>query len=126
MTISAKTKTMILWLFFTLTSITLSASTFDNTFIKLNPDFKLKRLSNGRVEMTAVQNGETVKHQFEDLYADLLIAAYRKQRMGLIVNTISRKYYYSYEECRREIKHALNVLSDWNIVLREDKLASIK
>jgi hypothetical protein len=126
MTISAKTKTMILWLIFTLTSVTLSASTFDNTFIKLNPDFKLKRLSNGRVEMTAVQNGKTVKHQFEDLYADLLMAAYRKQRMGLIVNTISRKYYYSYEECRREIKHALNVLADWNIVLREDKLASIK
>jgi hypothetical protein len=126
MTISAKTKTIILWLIFTATSITLSASTFDNTFIKLNPDFKLKRLSNGRVEMTAVQNGETVKLQFEDLYADLLTAAYRKQRMGLIVNTISRKYYYSYDECRREIKHALNVLSDWNIVLREDKLASIK
>jgi len=46
--------------------------------------------------------------------------------MGVIVNTISKKYYYSYEECRREIKHALNVLSDWNIVLRDDKLASIK
>ena len=115
-----------LWLVFSVISIAVSANTFDNSFIKLNPDFKLKRLSNGRVEMSAVQNGEAVKLQFEDVYADLLMAAYRKQRMGVIVNTISKKYYFSYEECRREIKHALNVLSDWNIVLRDDKLASIK
>jgi len=126
MNISTKTKTLMLWLIFSVISIAISASTFDNSFIKLNPDFKLKRLSNGRVEMSAVQNGEAVKLQFEDVYADLLMAAYRKQRMGVIVNTISKKYYFSYEECRREIKHALNVLSDWNIVLRDDKLASIK
>ncbi len=125
MTISTKTKTLMLWLIFSVISIAVSASTFENSFIKLNPDFKLKRLSNGRVEMSAVQHGEAVKLQFEDVYADLLMAAYRKQRMGVIVNTISKKYYYSYEECRREIKHALNVLSDWNIVLRDDKLASV-
>ena len=114
-----------LWLVFSVISIAVSANTFDNSFIKLNPDFKLKRLSNGKVEMIAVQNGKAIKHQFEDIYADLLVGAYRKQRMGVIVNTISKKYYYSYEDCRREIKHALNVLSDWNIVLRDDKLASI-
>jgi len=66
---------------------------FDNSFIKLNPDFKLKRLSNGRVEMSAVQNGEAVKLQFEDVYADLLMAAYRKHEWR-DVNTISKKYYF--------------------------------
>lgn len=103
----------------------LSATSFDNTIIKLNPDYKLKRLSGGIVVMTSVKNGETVNHQFNDLYADLLLAAYRKQRLGFIIDSLSKKYYYSDEECRREVKHALNILSEWNIVLREDKLARL-
>ena len=97
----------------------LSGSTFDNTVVKLNPAFKLKRMSNGTVVVTTLQNGESVRHEFNDLYADLLLAAYRKQRLGFIMDTLSRKYYYSDEECRREIKHALNVLGEWDIVLRE-------
>ena len=123
MILPTKIKTLLLLFVFSIVTITISASSFDNTIIKINPEFKLKRLSNGTIVMSAVQNGETVKHQFNDLYADLLLAVYRKQRMGYIVENISRKYYYAEEECRREIKHALNVLIDWNIVLRDDKLA---
>ena len=103
----------------------LLAASFDNTIIKLNPDFKLKRLSGGVVVMTSVQNGETVKHEFTDLYADLLLAAYRKQRLGYIIDTLSKKYYCSSEDCRRQIKHALNVLAEWNVVLRDEKLAKL-
>lgn len=119
------TKTLLLLLVISLVSFPLSASSFDNTIVKLNPDFKLKRMSNGTVVMSALQNGESIQHEFTDLYADLLLAAYRKQRLGYIMENLSKKYYYSDEECRREIKHALNVLSEWDIVLREDKLASI-
>jgi len=123
MILPTKIKTLLLLFVFSIVTITISASSFDNTIIKINPEFKLKRLSNGTVVLSAIQNGETVKHQFTDLYADLLLAVYRKQRMGYIVENISKKYYYAEEECRREIKHALNVLIDWNIVLRDDKLA---
>jgi mRNA degradation ribonuclease J1/J2 len=119
------TKTLLLLLLVSMVSFSLSASSFDETVIKLNPDYKLKRMSNGTVIMSAIRNGETVQHEFTDIYADLLLAAYRKQRMGYIMESLSKKYYYSDEECRREIKHALNVLSEWDIVLREDKLASI-
>jgi hypothetical protein len=125
MTHPTKPKNFLLLLIFSIVSVTISASSFDNTIIKLNPDFKLKRLSNGTVVMSAIQNGETVKHQFKDLYADLLLAAYRKQRLGFIMDSLTKKYYFSDEECRREIKHALNVLAEWRIVLRDEKLASL-
>ena len=118
-------KTLLFLLVISMASFSLSASSFDDTIVKLNPDYKLKRMSNGTVVMSALRNGETIQHQFTDIYADLLLAAYRRQRLGYIMENLSKKYYYSDEECRREIKHALNVLSEWDIVLREDKLASI-
>jgi hypothetical protein len=92
--------------------------------IRLNPDCKVKRLSNGSVIISA-KNTEGVeeKHQFNDFYADLIMAAYRKQKTEYILTTFSKKYYLSRDECRREIKHALNVLAEWNIVLRDDRLA---
>jgi hypothetical protein len=126
MTNPAKTvKFLLLWLI-SFTAMTTSASSFDDTILKLNPEFKLKRMSNGTVIMTSVQTGDVIKHEFSDLYADILLAAYRKQRLGYIQESIEKKYYYSEEDCRREIKHALNVLSEWNIIIREDRLASLK
>ena len=119
-------KFFILLLVFSLVSITISASSFDNTILKLNPDFKFKRLSNGTVVMSTLRDGKTIKHEFTDLYADLLLAAYRKQRLGFIMNSLSKKYFYSNEECRREIKHALNILDEWDIILRDDKLANVR
>jgi hypothetical protein len=93
--------------------------------IKLNPDCKIKRMSNGTVIVSAMnKEGVEVKHQFTDFYADLLMAAYRKQSTGFILDSFSRKYYLSEDDCRREIKHALNVLAEWNIVLRDNQMAS--
>jgi len=93
--------------------------------IKINPECKIKRLSNGSVIVLAKNlDGVEVKHEFTDLYADLLMAYYRKQRSDYIMDSISKKYYLSEDECRREIKHALNVLAEWNIILRSDKMAS--
>jgi hypothetical protein len=99
------------------------ASSLDNV-IKLNPDCKVKRLSNGSVIISS-RNMEGVeeKHQFTDFYADLLMAAYRKQKTEYIIASFSKKYYLSHDECRREIKHALNVLAEWNIVQRDDRIA---
>jgi len=93
--------------------------------IKLNPDCKIKRLSNGSVIVLAKnEEGVEVKHEFTDFYADLLLAAYRKQTTGFILDSFSRKYYLSEDDCRREIKHALNILAEWNIVLRDNHMAS--
>jgi hypothetical protein len=99
-----------------------SSSTDD--VIRLNPDCKVKRLSNGSV-ITSAKNTEGVeeKHQFNDFYADLLMAAYRKQKTEYILTSFSKKYYLSRDECRREIKHAVNVLAEWNIVQRDDRIA---
>ena len=118
-------KTLLLLLVISMVSFSLSASSFDNTVVKLNPEYKLKRISNSTVVMSAVRNGEIIRHEFKDIYADILLAAYRKQRLGYIMENLSKKYYYSNEECRREIKHALNVLTEWDIVLRDDELASM-
>lgn len=93
--------------------------------IKLNPDCKIKRMSNGTVVVSAMnKEGIEVKHNFTDFYADLLMAAYRKQNTVFILDSFSRKYYLSEDDCRREIKHALNVLAEWNIVLRDNPMAS--
>lgn len=98
---------------------------FNEGSIHLNPQCKIKRMSNGEVYVIATnREGAEVKHKFTDFYADLLMAAYRKQRLEYIMETFSKKYYLSQDDCRREIKHALNVLTDWNIVLREDEIAS--
>jgi hypothetical protein len=93
--------------------------------IQLNPECKFKRLSNGSVVIMARNDqGVEVKHEFSDFYADLLTAAYKKQRTEYILESFAKKYYLSEDECRREIKHAMNVLSEWNILLRDDRLAT--
>jgi hypothetical protein len=93
--------------------------------IKLNPDYQLKRMSNGEVVVTSRNpNENTVKHTFTDLYADLLLGLYRRQDVNFIIDSLAKKYYLSDDECRREVKHAVNVLSEWNIILRQDQLAS--
>lgn len=110
-------------------SIPISAGNSDKSFyngsIKLNPACKVKRMSNGDVIVLAKdQTGTEVKHQFTDFYADLIMAAYRKQRIAFVVDTFSKKYYLSEDDCRREVKHAVNVLSEWNIIYRDDQVAS--
>jgi len=91
--------------------------------IRLNPDCKIKRMSNGTVIISA-RNTEGIeeKHVLNDFYADLVMAAYRKQKTEYILNSFSKKYYLSRDECRREMKHALNVLSEWNIVQLDNRL----
>lgn len=105
---------------FSFTGDSTGASSMDD-IIRLNPDCKVKRLSNGSVIISAKNNeGVEEKHQFTDFYADLLMAAYRKQKTEYILDSFSKKYYLSHDECRREIKHAVNVLTEWNIVQRPE------
>lgn len=105
---------------FSFTGDSTGASSMDD-IIRLNPDCKVKRLSNGSVIISAKNNeGVEEKHQFTDFYADLLMAAYRKQKTEYILDSFSKKYYLSHDECRREIKHAVNVLAEWNIVQRPE------
>lgn len=72
-----------------------------------------------------VNNTEGVenKHQFTDFYADLILAAYRKQRVEWILENLGKKYALSDRDCRRELKHAVNVLCDWKILYRDAPLA---
>lgn len=93
--------------------------------LSINPDCKIKRMSTGEVIVYSRNNeGEEVKHNFTDFYADLLMAAFRKQRIEFVVETFCRKYYLSEDDCRREVKHAINTLHEWNIILRDDRVAS--
>jgi hypothetical protein len=92
--------------------------------LRINPEFKISRISNGSVIVTSKNPQESaVKHEFSDFYADLLMAAYRKQSMGLITDMLRKKYYMSEDECRRELKHAINILAEWKIILRDEDLA---
>ena len=115
---------MILFSVFSFSGDSTGASSL-NDVIRLNPDCKVKRLSNGSVIISAKNfEGVEEKHEFADFYADLIMAAYRKQKTEYILTSFSKKYYMSRDECRREIKHALNVLAEWNIVERDDRMAN--
>jgi hypothetical protein len=112
-----------------LISLTASTEGTDKSYydgsIRLNPDCKVKRLSTGAVHVfTKDKDGSEVKHEFTDFYADLIMAAYRKQRIEFIVDSLGKKYYLSEDDCRRELKHAVNVLSEWKILYRDDQVAT--
>ena len=94
----------------------------DTRVLKINPVYKIKRLSTGVViASTKLSNGEVIKHEFRDLYAEILLAAYRKQSIKQVISVMLKKYFYNEDECRREIKHAINVLTEWNILLNVNK-----
>lgn len=118
-----------IFIFMILMSLPANSGSPDKSFydgnIKLNPEWKVKRLSTGAVHVfTRDKDGTEIKHEFTDFYADLIMAAYRKQRMEYIVDSLGKKYYLSEDDCRREIKHAVNVLSEWKILLRDDQVAT--
>ncbi|MBN1158860.1 MAG: hypothetical protein JXA61_05730 [Bacteroidales bacterium] len=97
-----------------------SAPYTDEDILRINPEFSLKRMSNGEVIIfTGEQANTEQSFSFQDFYADLLLAAHKKQRVEYFVRTIAEKYYLSDDECRREFKHAVNVLSEWNILIME-------
>ena len=95
----------------------------DKDALILNPDYKIKRMSTGLViAYTKQKDGESVRHEFEDIYADVLLGALRKQSVSQLVPILARKYYYPVDECRREIKHAVHVLEEWEILLSNNVL----
>ncbi|MBN2214598.1 MAG: hypothetical protein JW723_10160 [Bacteroidales bacterium] len=89
----------------------------------LNPAFKVKRMSTGVVIAYSNQTGgKAVMHEFENLYADVLLGAVRKQSVNQLIPILARKYYFEIDECRREIKHAVHVLEEWEILVSNDVL----
>ncbi len=100
-----------------------TASGLQDKTIKLNPEYKVNRSPKGAVIVSGKSaEGSEIRHEFRDFYADLIMAAYRKQSLANVENNLQKKYYLSEDDCRREIKHALNVLTEWNIILMNDKL----
>lgn len=97
----------------------------ENESIRLNPEYKINRNSNGTVTITSKKPESKVRHEFNDFYADLLMAAYRKQSLNAITDMLMRKYYLSEDECRRELKHAINILAEWRIILRNEDLTML-
>ncbi|MFO7656239.1 MAG: hypothetical protein R6W78_04165 [Bacteroidales bacterium] len=97
-----------------------SSYTFSNdrNKLQLNPEYKLKRLSTGKVIIySSKTEGKVVRHEFEDIYAEVLLGALRRQTVDQLVPVIAKKYYYAEDECRREVKHAINVLEEWQILV---------
>jgi hypothetical protein len=97
----------------------------DDDVLRLNPIYKLKRMSNGEVIIYEKDQEPSESNlSFYDFNADVLLAAFRNQRVEYVIKTMSDKYYLSDDECRRELKHAVNVLSEWDIVLMDSNLAA--
>lgn len=119
----AKVIFLIVALVFAFQSFSSSASNYldESDILKINPEYKIKRFPNGKViAYFSLDNGEKVVHDFTDFNADVLLAALRKQKLGSIMLNLSRKYGLSEDECRRRIKHSINVLEEWEIILQTD------
>ena len=98
-------------------------STGDRDVLVINPAYKIKRMSTGIVIVYSKQSeGESVRHEFDNLYADVLLGAVRKQSISQLIPILARKYYYATDECRRQIKHAVHVLEEWEILVSDDVL----
>lgn len=91
--------------------------------VRFNTEYNFKRMSNGEVVITHPRDPGNKDLTFDDFYADILLAAYRNQRLDYIVKTCTDKYFSSEDECRREVKHAVNVLSGWDIVIVDRDIA---
>jgi hypothetical protein len=109
---------------FSVQYLSVSASGFfdDSDILKINPDYKIKRYPNGTViAYSLLADGEKVVHDFTNFNADVLLAALRKQRVENVILNLSRKYRLSEDECRRNLKHAVNVLEEWDIIMAGDR-----
>ena len=105
-------------------SFPLSALDFfdESDILKINPDYKIKRYSDGNVVVySSLEDGEKIVHNFTDFNADILLAALRKQKVDNVIFVLSRKYSLSEDECRRKVKHSINVLAEWDIIIGGDK-----
>lgn len=117
---------------FVFTTIIISLNTYaaipevftgDRDVLVINPAYKIKRMSTGIVIVYSKQSeGESVRHEFDNLYADVLLGAVRKQSISQLIPILARKYYYATDECRRQIKHAVHVLEEWEILVSDDVL----
>jgi hypothetical protein len=115
---------LVLFIVFGFSDVVLGRGTNPTEKIRINPEFKVNRNSNGSVVVTSAQvEKKAVRHEFTDLYADILLAANRKMDLEVMNNLLQKKYYLSEDDCRREVKHAINVLAEWRIIIREDNIA---
>lgn len=114
---------LIVTLVFTYQSFSSAAMNFldESDFLKINPAYKIKRFGNGKVIAYASLDGEKIEHDFTDFNADILLAAIRKQRLSSVILNLSRKYGLSEDECRRKVKHSINVLEAWDILIQRNK-----
>ncbi len=119
----SKVLLLIVTFLFTIQSFSSSAANFldETDILKINPDYKIKRFADGKViAYTYLEDGDEIVHDFTDFNADILLAALRKQRLSSVMLNLSRKYGISKDECRRRIKHSVNILEEWNIILQTD------
>ena len=119
----SKVLLLIVTLLFTFQSFSsLAVNSLDETdVLKINPEYKIKRFANGKViAYASLDNGDEVVHDFTDFNADILLAALRKQKLSNVMLNLSKKYGLSEDECRRRIKHSINVLEEWEIILQTD------
>lgn len=92
----------------------------DNERLLLNPEYKIKRTSSGTVIAYSSHNGRHVSLEFDKIPADVILAALQKRSVRDLIPKLSKKYSFDEDECRREIKHSINVLTEWNILLPEN------
>ena len=89
---------------------------YDDT-IHLSKNCSLQQNSD-EVIVRLDQTGKSgVEYRFNEFYADLVLLASEQNTFQEIVTALAGKYELSNDDCRRKVKHSVNVLSDFGILV---------
>jgi hypothetical protein len=88
--------------------------------ITIADDIRFKRISDGSVVLTAVnESGQTQEYVFDEFQADVITMLYRKMDPEIMISNLSKKYVLSKTDTRRNLKMTINTLEEFKLVKRE-------
>ena len=91
----------------------------ESEFVRIKDNVKI-HTSAGRVSLLALDNkGEKVEYSFTDFHADAVLLLYRRVDWDIMIKNLSKKYYLSKTDTRRNLKMTINTLEQWDLVSRE-------
>lgn len=102
---------------------TTSASSLEPSasgLVRFNKEYKIKRSSRIVTVYKLSDDGDRIEYALDEFGSDLVLLVYRRISEQAIINSLAKQYHISKQESRRNVKVSLNILEEWDIVLREE------
>lgn len=116
-------KNAVVGLFSAVLLATTSASSLEPSvsgLVRFNKEYKIKRTSRIVTVYKLSDEGDRIEYALDEFSSDVVLLVYRRISEQAIVNSLAKQYHISKQHSRRNVKMSLNILEEWNIVLREE------